>query len=326
MTKKNLRKIPQHVWNRITHLAVDDIVVACVKRIDRAEISEYQHHDLHLTGDSLSVPPPTIPSEDIGKYCAINIYGKEVVRRDLPMTSKTYTVEVPNCGDWSNGSHDMSWSRDVYQRDLIPPKELTLSIELLKQDLSTFTVKFSVDQVLRRTQPDFQDELLYNLNILQEAVGSVDVFGSQATLGEYLSAVRVDWEILPPGKIDGVLGRMLQGKRPVSEETRHSMRERLGVMARLSPRQYIAGTSEFLRYFGAQFEDDFVAFENLHYGNALYVMYERWEQLSKRSRVDLLKGPRDGFERILHNDNWASRLEQLLQRHPARMRSGVGGS
>jgi hypothetical protein len=93
------------------------------------------------------------------------------------------------------------------------------------------------------------------------------------------------------------------------------MRQRLEVMASLEPSNYIAGTNEFLRYFGAKFEDDFVAFENLNYGNALYVMFEGWEQLSRRSRVDLLKGPRDNFERIPHTERWEEKLRTLLRAH-----------
>lgn len=320
MGKKNMRKVPRHVRSRITQLAVDDIVVACAKRIAAADIQHYAHLHLRLNGSALEVPPPTVPSEHIGKYCSINIHGKEVVRRDLPMTSKSYSVEVPNWGDWSNGSHDMTWTRDVYQRDFIPPKELTLSIELLRQDASSYTFKFSVDQVLRKSASDFEDDLLYNLNMLQEAIGAVDVFPSVATLAEYLETVRVDWEILPAGTVDEVLRQILRGKRPVSEQKQHEMRERLTVMSRLNPQKYIAGTSGFMRYFGARFEDDFVAFENLNYGNALYVMYKEWEELSRRSRVDLLKGLREGFERIVHTDRWASRLGDLLQRHREQMR------
>jgi hypothetical protein len=56
-------------------------------------------------------------------------------------------------------------------------------------------------------------------------------------------------------------------------------------------------------------------FENLNYGNAIYVIYERWEELSRRSRIDLLKGPREGFERIPHNDNWERRLKDVLHEH-----------
>jgi hypothetical protein len=86
-------------------------------------------------------------------------------------------------------------------------------------------------------------------------------------------------------------------------------------MERLKPQCYIAGTNEFLRYFGAKFEDDFVAFENLNYGNALYVMHENWEQLSQRSRIDLLKARPRGFERVLHVAGWEDRLRALLQEH-----------
>jgi hypothetical protein len=125
----------------------------------------------------------------------------------------------------------------------------------------------------------------------------------------------VDWEILPVGSIDAVVRRMLQGKRSVTEETRRTLEQRLNVMGRFPPTAFIAGTNGFLRYFGAQFGDNLVAFENLTYGNALYLMYENWEQLSRRSRIDLLKGPRDGFDRIEHRDGWEQRLEALLEEH-----------
>ena len=70
-----------------------------------------------------------------------------------------------------------------------------------------------------------------------------------------------------------------------------------------------------LRYFGAICEDDFIVFENTRYGNAIYVMYEAWPELSKRSRIDLLKGPRDDFERIEHNRGWEDRVAFLLREH-----------
>jgi hypothetical protein len=55
-------------------------------------------------------------------------------------------------------------------------------------------------------------------------------------------------------------------------------------------------------------------FENLNYGNAVYVMYEQWEKLSMRSRVELLKGDRDDFDRIEHRKGWADKLGALLKR------------
>lgn len=315
MARKNYRKIPANVLAKITKLAVDDIVVACVKRLKPEDVAQYAHLHLILENGAIIIPLPVIPPARMGKFSDTNVNGKEVVRRDLPMTTKTVIIEAPNWRGY--GTHDVWQSRDVYQRDFIAPKELTLSMELLAQDPNGagFTVKFAVDEVLSRAAADFDTELLYNLNILQENVGAADVFASAATLADYVKTIHVNWEILPPGKLDEVLRRMLQGKRPVSAQQQQVMKSRLTTMEQLKPQSYIAGTNEFLRYFGAKFEDDFVAFENLNYGNALYVMHENWEQLSQRTRINLLKARPGGFERVLHVDGWEARLTMLLDEH-----------
>jgi hypothetical protein len=239
-----------------------------------------------------------------------------VVRKDLPMIKKTRSWYTPNWGDWSRGSHLHTHTRDIYQRDFFPPKEVELSVSLLeKLGDEELVLKFAVEQVLSKHMTDFEAELLYNLNILQENVGAADVFPSAATLAEYMATVRVDWEILPAGTIDEVLRRMLAGKRQVSAERQKIMEDRLQTFSRFAPEHYVAGTSGFLRYFGAMYADDLVVFENLAYGNALYVMYENWKTVSQRSRIDLLKGPRDEFDRIEHRDGWVNRLGALLREH-----------
>ena len=80
-----------------------------------------------------------------------------------------------------------------------------------------------------------------------------------------------------PLKTDGLVPAPdfpVEGKPPVSAERQAVMKERITVMARLKPEAFITGSDGFLRYFGAKFGDDFVAFENVNYGNALYIMYE----------------------------------------------------
>jgi hypothetical protein len=320
--RKNYKKIPRQILDRINAIDVDDVIVACVKRVAPEDVRQYVHLNLQLQNGTLVLPPPTVPSETSGRYSHINVHGKEVVRRDLPKVLKTVTIDSPNWGDWSNGSHEVSWTREVYERGFIPPKELTLSVELVDtRDNGEFLVKFAIDQVLRKTADDIEDELLYNLNILQENVGAVSVFASTATLEDFRATIRLAWEILPPGTVDDTLKRILAGKPPVLVEKQSEMRERLQLLRQLKPRNYVAGTNEFLRYFGALFEDDLVVFENLNYGNAAYIMYENWEALSQRSRVDLLKGPRDGFHRVPHSDGWEDRLAGLVRRHRERPRT-----
>lgn len=105
-----------------------------------------------------------------------------------------------------------------------------------------FVVKFSIEQTLSRRANDFETDLLYNLNLLQENVGAVDVFPSAASLADYTNTVQIDWEILPPGSVGEVLKRMLQGKRTVEADLQKVMEQRLGVVSRFKPEAYIAGT------------------------------------------------------------------------------------
>jgi len=314
---KNFRQIPHEVRQRLQTFALDDVVVACAKRLRPQDVGRYGHLGLRLENGRLIVPPACVPDVTAGKYSRINVEGKDIIRRDLPMIQKEFCFYAPDWGDWTNGSHLVCHTRDVYQRDFIPPKEVELGITLLEERDGIFFVKFAVDQVINRRSADFEAELLYNLNILQENTGSADVFPSEATFADYAATMRVDWELLPVGHLgaEEAVTRLLRGKRPITAEQRTSMEERLAIFSQLRPTHFIAGTSGFIRYFGAKYADDFVVFENVRYGNALYVMFERWEELSQKSRIELLKGDRDGFERIEHREGWEDRLKAMLERY-----------
>jgi hypothetical protein len=314
---KNFRKIPHEVLQRLKTFALDDVVVACAKQLRPQDIDRYGHLGLRLEGGRLVIPSPFVPDVSAGRYSRINVEGKDKKRRDLPMVPKEFSFITPDWGDWSKGSHIVSFTRSVYQREFIPPKEIELVITLLEERDGIFVGKFAVDQVINRRSEDFEAELLYNLNILQENTGSVDVFPTEATFEDYVATIRVDWELLPVGELEAheAVNRLLRGKRPITPEQRAAMEERLATFAEWKPTHFVAGTSGFVRYFGAKYADDFVVFENVRYGNAIYVMFERWEELSKRSRIDLLKGNREGFERIEHREGWERRLESMLQRY-----------
>jgi len=85
----------------------------------------------------------------------------------------------------------------------------------------------------------------------------------------------------------------------------------------------VVGADETARWFaehataiGAKFGDDFVVFENVRYGNALYIMFEQWQTLSQRSRIELLRsGVSDEFQRIEHREGWEDILKALVQEY-----------
>ena len=153
-------------------------------------------------------------------------------------------------------------------------------------------------------------------------MGAADVVESATSLADYALSVKVDWQLLPPGNVDEVVAAMLRGKRPVSPQQQAVMKERVTVMQRLQPEAYLTGTDGFLRYFGAKFGDDFVAFENARYGNALYIMYDGWEALSQKSRIELLAGDRDSYDRIEHRPSWIEQLRGRVRAYRAQKRRG----
>lgn len=315
---KNLLKVPKQILQRLATFDQDDVVAATVKLVLPRDIDRFASLGISLNDDDIGLPDPQPPIPTAGRYSNANLYGMEKVRKDLPKVTKSYGFWAPS---WNSGSyHYVSHDREVYIREVYPPKQVNLSIVLVERRGQGFLLRFAIDQVLSRRTPNFEQELLYNLNLLQENVGAADVFESATSLADYALSVKVDWQLLPPGTVDEVVATMLRDKRPVSPQQKAVMEERVTVMQRLQPEAYVTGTDGFLRYFGAKFGDDFVAFENARYGNALYIMYDGWETLSQKSRIELLAGDRDSYDRIEHRPGWIEQLRGRVRAYRAKKR------
>jgi hypothetical protein len=320
--KRNLLRIPATILERVRAFDQDNVIASTVKSVLPEDVDKFSHLGLHTQEGKLFVPEPSPPPATSGRYSNANLFGMVKVRKDLPKTTKEFGFWAPS---WGSGSyHYVSNEREVYQREFFSPKEVALSIELIEERAGAYILKFAVDQVLDRTAPNFELELLYNLNLLQENVGSADVFKSSTSADEFAATVQVNWRILPPGTVDEVMSAILQGKGKVTAEQQTVMKDRIEVLSKLKPEAYIAGADGFLRYFGAKFGDDFVVFENVRYGNAIYVMYEDWKTLSQKSRIDLLAGDPDAFDRIVHKEGWNRQLQEMVRSYRQKKRR-MGG-
>jgi hypothetical protein len=322
--KKNIRKVPTAILEKLGRFHEDQVVVAVVKKVPLSAIAAGTYKHMRIVSESAAsptIPDFIVPSPRQGKYSRRNVRGWEVIRTDLPKVTKTYSFESPNWGDWSNGSHEVEWHRMVYRRDFHPPPELAIQMELLDTEPGSeprFVIKFQVADVLNQSHPEFEDLLFFNLNLLQENVGACDVFKHDADLPDFLQTITVEWEILPPGDRKGNLAKILAGRPP--DKTSRTVAERYDNLAALGPLNFIHGQSGFRRYFGAKFAGDLVVFENIEYGNAAYVMFERWESLSQKTRLELLAGPADGFVRVVHRSGWQSQLNKIVEEHREKSR------
>ena len=130
--QKNFRKVPTRIADKISRVKDRTLVVGCVKKIAESDLRNgtYEHLGMKLVDEKLSFPAAIVPDATSGRYSDANANGEEIRRVDLPMTTKTFTVETPNFGDWSKGTHEVSWDRDVYQREFIPPAETKSRLSL----------------------------------------------------------------------------------------------------------------------------------------------------------------------------------------------------
>lgn len=323
--RKNLNKIPEHIMAAMAAIAGDEVVVATVLKVSQADLVRGRYRNLGLVfeNDSLVFEPNFVPNPASGRYAKTNTVGKTVVRKDLPKVYKTiYMGERPIFGDWSKGSFSLNQTRHVYQKDFKHPRYLSIAIELLdtseESGEKVFTITVSVDEVLSKSASGFEERLLFNLNVLQEAtysseVFTTNIFAANASAADYLKTLNVAWEIFPPGERDRDLEKILSKYSKVTDDLKRQIQARYDLLFSIKPTpEIIIGASGVRKYFGALFAPDLAVFENLEYGNALYVMYENWTELSKLSRTEVLNRPERDYTRIEHKRGWENRLKQVI--------------
>ena len=325
MPKKNFNKVPQRVTDKISGLKGDLIQVATVVRVSLDDIKGglYDYLGVSVSGDRVTTGQGIVPPVDKGRFSKRNQEGKETTRKDLPKVNKSiYLGPRPIYGDWSNGSFELYQNRKVYRKEYQEPKGYSIESEVLEQSQngSDPAIKFAIIPVLDKSSSSFDDDLLYQINILQENIGSVDVFSSSVTRSELLKQVVIDWEILPPGESDEIIRRATESIRNPSDDDRRRIIDRKDFLEHLNPKDYVLGLSGNRRYFGARFSDQLVVFENVEYGNAVYIMYDNWEELSKRSRTELMQLDDSVFDRVVHRDGWKGHVEHIVNKRLGRRR------
>lgn len=329
--KSNFLKVPPKVRADLANLTNDLIAVAAVKKVKVAEIQagRYAHIGLRVSADgAITASGPHQPPANSGKWSWRNAHGWDRKRTDWPMVTKTYVFETPNFGDAATyGTHMHVMEREVYQHQVFEAQWMEIEPTILSDSgRDEVLVKFEVCRLLSKTQPEFDLMLLWTLNLLQENTGVCGVFGSDATKADFLRTIQLDWDIFPPGTLDEVLKWFIgkptaASRRPDLEEV---VRERAAAFQALKPEAYIRGSGQFGSYFGAKYADDLVVFENLQYGNALYILYENWDEAAKRSRLDLLRDNGAKFDRVIHSEDWQHRLKELIRTELAARRRGRG--
>jgi len=316
MPKKNLRLIPSSIKTRLKQLKDRNLVAGGSRYYSAKELSEgiLKHLGIEMKNGAPQYPESVIPPSVRGKYSDRNVNGEEIVRKDLEMETHFNAIESPNWGDSYNGTHTVYLPYKAYPRDFIAPALTRLKIKCQNPlpGLDGYLLVFEVDRVLDRKKKGFENDLLICLNLLQENVGFCGLQPSGATFEDYMQTLRVAWDVLPPGSREDAVARLFKGRTPTPEEKK-AVEERYDFLISLRPQKLVYGTSGLERYFGGLIQDDLVVFENIQYGNAIYIMFENWEDLSQRSRTELQSGRfGQNFERVTHKKGWKGTVREVI--------------
>lgn len=311
--RRSFNKIPTHLKQEIANLPDDDFTLFAVQEIGHPAIEdgEWAHLQIRVQNGEVTLPGEVLPDRTHGVWARRNQDGWWYPRKDLPMIEQSITFDTPNFGDWSYGSHSVTWTQDVYQRDGSDAYGWGIEMRKLRETPTSVTISFELVHVFDRATLD--DVLLkFAINVMQESCGDVRIRESGIPVSSYIATLEVDWEILPPGDADEVIRVAVERLQPDAEGQR-VIDERMRVLLGMNPRRLVVGTSRFARYVGGMFAEDLVVFENIRYGNAIYVMFEDWETLSRRSRVELMRAADDRFVRVTHTRGWQDKLRTIVR-------------
>lgn len=317
MSKKSFNKVPRHILSGIYKCAGKPFVICAVVKLQYGDTLP-NVPGLAASRESAAVIGESLPEPSGGTWARRNVDGWDILRYDWPKVTKTFSHESPNFGDWSRGSHTVSVERDVWQREYFPAYGYTLAYKELSRNDTHITIGIELDRVFSKIPTD-QRELLFAVNVFQEAVGLCAIRPTDTPISEYISSLQIDWEILPVGDHEAATAEVKRRLNPNQEQER-IIDDRLPFLYSLKPKNLLTGMSGFARYVGAQYEDNLVVFENVRYGNALYIMFDDWERLSKMTRVELISSE-EQFERIVHTSSWKLQAKSIIKSRLKRAKS-----
>jgi hypothetical protein len=251
-----------------------------------------------------------LPAALVGRWSRWNINGWVKVWKDRPKILQTFTHEVPNYN--GTGSHNVSQTRAVWRKSRWYGEQVEA---MLVHDNEEKEVSTGIVQKVFRGPYDetLEQQFRYGASLSREWFGDARVFPVGENGVPEIPNDTLTWDPLPPGTVEDMrdyVKRIL--KTTTSARDIEIMIDRLAKVESLHPEKQWLGSSGMQRYVGYEFGPDFVAFENPHVGNALYVLRGDWQELSRLSRSKLMSNREGEFDRIIHTAKWFDRLRILV--------------
>lgn len=254
-----------------------------------------------------------LPRGVFGSISLFNAEGKEFVHKDRPMETAYRSAEwhwTEFHGPYERVERskivDVPYKR--YPRTFIDPPAVELSIVKISENEALVVAPKVV------YSNDYEKILLHTINLFLEIFGRLEFFTENLDQIVKTSLRRLNWKILPPGErpwqklkeeIKEIIEKAPKGNRPVIEY-------RLGTINKYKPDFTAVGIAGFDGYIVLGFvnKKNYIL-ESLYYGNATYVFNENWEELSKKTKAEILNSKLQS-DRIIHRENWENKINKWV--------------
>lgn len=242
-----------------------------------------------------------------GPATSFNAHGKEVVRRDLPMETRSQMINT-SWQDWHGQTHYGIQIRDyeAYPRDLIPPPEEFLTG--MRKDGHIV----AASRIVSRDEDEA--DIVNILNVFLECFPSFEIVRPDLT--EPAEIRKLNWKILPKGQypFDRARQALEDYLQRLSEDDRATATERIRAITRHSPDFVAVGVGGFSDYvvFGFTGRRRYVL-ESPNTGNATYIFRDEWEEISRLTKREILQGNLQE-DRLVHNTRWHRAVNDAIGR------------
>ena len=272
-----------------------------VRAISNEKNKRLQNYGYNTAGteEQTSIPIP------LGTVTDFNVNGKAKIRQDLPKEHRL--VERPwTLKDRGGTCHSGIWEDwgPFYQKQNIPPSKIPL----------TFSEGTLCSPPFKR-----EDDILHitiAINMLLEMLGEFEILREDKSpwVFEDTKIKRVPWKLLPPGKRSkGEIDALIDTEtKHYPERIQVDIRSRHNTYGLFSPDLIAYGSDEFYGYIVYGYSNlGLYFFESFLPDNATYVLGTDWENISKLTKLEILRG-KLCINRIFHRKKWEDKIKRYF--------------
>jgi hypothetical protein len=304
--QKRVRKLETHLAN---------ISSGTTLVFGLSDISNYKIRLLELGFSASCIVGESVLPKISGRISHFNANGKEKIRRDLPKET-VYHMREHTYKEWHGNEQveqtkpiDMPYER--YPRDFIPPPSVEVALLQSTDCVALVTEKIVYD-------PSNTDRIIHTINLLLELFGECHILDEAFSQLTFPALNRLNWQILPPGEYPWE--RLEETLRPIAEQAKNSVQRafleiRLKIISEYQPDKIVTGKAGYLGYIVFGFtKANLYIFENANYGNATYVFGEDWEELSRKTKGEIINSD-SHIKRFVHTTKWTDEIRIFLNEY-----------